>query len=50
MRKLAKFDLTKAELLMIFNLRPKDAAALDPIIEEAENRFNEGSWRRYWLR
>lgn len=41
MRKLAKFDLTKAELLMIFNLRPKDAAALDPIIEEAENRFNE---------
>lgn len=26
---------------MIFNLRPKDAGALDPIIEEAENRFNE---------
>ncbi|KAF2458686.1 RNA polymerase Rpb4-domain-containing protein [Lineolata rhizophorae] len=38
--RLEKFNLTKAELLMILNLRPK-FSALDPIIEEADVRFSE---------
>jgi len=39
--RLSKYNLTKSEVLMIFNLRPKDAMALDVIVEEADDRFSE---------
>ena len=38
---LKKFELTKAELVMILNLAPKDAVALDVIIEELDTRLPE---------
>lgn len=41
MTRLSKYNLTKSEILMIFNLRPKDAMALDVIVEEADERFSE---------
>jgi len=39
--RLSKYNLTKSEVLMIFNLRPKDAMGLDVIVEEADDRFSE---------
>jgi len=41
MTRLSKYNLTKSEVLMIFNLRPGDAMALDVIVEEADDRFTE---------
>ncbi|KAI9846666.1 MAG: hypothetical protein M1837_003721 [Sclerophora amabilis] len=38
---LQPFDLTKAELLMIINLRPSNLTILDTIIEEMDERFTE---------
>jgi hypothetical protein len=37
---LQPFALTKAELLMILNVRPTTAAALDVVVEEADMRFS----------
>ena len=36
-----KYRITKAEYLMLFNLRPKNLAELEVIIEEASTRFGE---------
>ncbi len=41
LEKLASYDLTKGELLMIFNLRPASSAALNACIAEYEERFYE---------
>lgn len=41
MDRLSEWPLTKAELLMVFNLRPTDVTALSTIVEEAETRFDE---------
>ncbi|KAI9810630.1 MAG: hypothetical protein M1832_001229 [Thelocarpon impressellum] len=38
---LQPFDLTKAELLMILNLRPLSLGVLDTIIEEMDSRFDD---------
>ncbi|KAI9756003.1 MAG: hypothetical protein M4579_004048 [Chaenotheca gracillima] len=38
---LEPFDLTKAELLMILNLRPLDVTALDTLVEEIDDRFTQ---------
>jgi hypothetical protein len=40
---LAEFNLTKAELLMILNLRPQEAVFLDIIVEECDSRLDEGA-------
>lgn len=37
-KRLKKFDLVKSEVLMLVNLKPRDAAFLDCIIEELDNR------------
>ncbi|KAI9800212.1 MAG: hypothetical protein M1825_004196 [Sarcosagium campestre] len=39
---LEPYELTKAELLMILNLRPESPGVLDTIIEEMEERFADG--------
>jgi len=39
MQKLRKFELTKAEILMIMNLRPTKPESLNTIVEEFETRF-----------
>jgi hypothetical protein len=39
LEKLRKFDLTKAEILMIMNLRPTKPESLNTIVEEFETRF-----------
>ena len=39
--RLNKFRLTKAELMMILNLRPGDLNLLDAIIEECDDRYSE---------
>ncbi|KAK8157917.1 hypothetical protein BKA80DRAFT_178018, partial [Phyllosticta citrichinensis] len=39
--KVAGFAIEKAELLMIFNLRPKSLAELDTIMEELDSRYDE---------
>lgn len=36
-----KYRITKAEYVMLFNLRPKNLAELEVIIEEASTRFGE---------
>ncbi len=41
MQALQPYDLTKAELLMIINLRPDNAGVLDCIVEELDQRFSE---------
>jgi len=38
---LAQYDLTKAELLMILNLRPQNSSVLDVVVEELDDRFSE---------
>ncbi|MCJ1305089.1 hypothetical protein MMC08_007903 [Hypocenomyce scalaris] len=38
--RLKPYDLTKAELLMILNLRPMDMGLLDCVIEECDMRFS----------
>ncbi|MCJ1364351.1 hypothetical protein MMC16_003461 [Acarospora aff. strigata] len=38
---LKPYDLTKAELLMILNLRPDNPGVLDCIVEELDQRFSE---------
>ncbi|KAB2578693.1 hypothetical protein DIS24_g3096 [Lasiodiplodia hormozganensis] len=37
----AGFEIEKAEMLMIFNLRPKSLAELDTIMEELDGRYDE---------
>ncbi|EKG11988.1 RNA polymerase II Rpb4 [Macrophomina phaseolina MS6] len=37
----AGFEIEKAEMLMIFNLRPKSLAELDTIMEELDSRYDE---------
>jgi len=39
LERLRPYDLTKAEFIMIMNLRPKHVAALHTVIEEMEERF-----------
>lgn len=39
---LRPYHLTKAELLMILNLRPQNVGVLDTIIEEMDDRFKNG--------
>ncbi|KAI9811770.1 MAG: hypothetical protein M1827_005315 [Pycnora praestabilis] len=39
---LKPYDLTKAELLMILNLRPDGVGVLDCVVEEMEIRLDEG--------
>ncbi|KAB1218118.1 DNA-directed RNA polymerase III subunit rpc9 [Morella rubra] len=36
-----KYDLAKAEMLNIINVRPSSAVEIYPIIEECENRFGD---------
>lgn len=43
---LQPFDLTKAELLMILNLRPQSVGVLDTIVEEMESRFDDSEQER----
>ncbi len=38
---LRPYDLTKAEMIMLLNLRPNTVALLDVIIEELDARFSE---------
>ncbi|ROT43520.1 hypothetical protein SODALDRAFT_319952 [Sodiomyces alkalinus F11] len=40
-RRLHPYDLAKGELIMIFNLRPANVVALNTILEEMSDRFNE---------
>jgi hypothetical protein len=39
--KLHPYDLSKGEMIMIFNIRPVSIAALNTIIEDMEERFDE---------
>ena len=39
MQRLERFKLTKAELLMVLNLRPRDPGLLDAVVEECDDRF-----------
>ncbi|KAH6695836.1 HRDC-like protein [Plectosphaerella plurivora] len=39
--KLHPYDLSKGEMIMVFNLRPGSIAALNTIIEDMEERFDE---------
>lgn len=39
--RLHPFDLSKGEMIMVFNLRPASIAALSTIIEDMEERFDE---------
>lgn len=41
LKALQRYDLAKAELLMILNLRPQSEAVLHSILEEFDDRFNE---------
>ena len=36
---LQEYDLTKAEFMMIINLRPETVAVLDAVVEELDARF-----------
>ncbi|KAI9885073.1 MAG: hypothetical protein M1823_003128 [Watsoniomyces obsoletus] len=38
---LRPYDLTKAEMMMLLNLRPNTVALLDVVIEELDARFSE---------
>jgi hypothetical protein len=42
LRALEKFKLTKAELIMMVNLRPTELGLLDAVVEELDERFDEG--------
>lgn len=42
LKALREYELTKAELLMILNLRPDNAGVLDCVVEELDQRFSEG--------
>ncbi|MCJ1391294.1 hypothetical protein MMC18_004157 [Xylographa bjoerkii] len=39
LQRLKKYDLSKAELLMLMNLRPRDLGLLDCVVEECDERF-----------
>ncbi|KAL3505981.1 hypothetical protein ACH5RR_031363 [Cinchona calisaya] len=41
MEKCKIYDLAKAEILNIINIRPSSAAEIDPIIEECDARYGE---------
>ena len=41
MQRLKPFKLTKAEMLMIVNLRPSDPILLDCVVVDLEDRFTE---------
>ncbi|KZF25281.1 hypothetical protein L228DRAFT_236396 [Xylona heveae TC161] len=41
MSALEPYDLTKAEMLMIFNIRPESQGVLDTIVEELDMRLDE---------
>ena len=41
MERLRPYDLTKAEMLMIMNIRPTRADVLNAIVEELETRFDQ---------
>ncbi|KAL6715284.1 hypothetical protein ACLMJK_007549 [Lecanora helva] len=41
-KRLEPYKLTKAETLAIINLRPKDPSLLDCVVEECDERFDEG--------
>ena len=43
---LQPYSLTKAELLMIFDLRPQSEAVLHSIVEEFDDRFDESACDR----
>ncbi|KAG7125205.1 DNA-directed RNA polymerase III subunit rpc9 like protein [Verticillium longisporum] len=40
-QRLHPYELAKGEMIMIFNLRPASASALNTIIEDMEDRFDE---------
>ncbi|MCJ1432375.1 hypothetical protein MMC27_001731 [Xylographa pallens] len=40
--RLRPYDLSKAELLMLVNLRPRDLGLLDCVVEECDERFGAG--------
>ena len=40
MQRLKPYGLTKGELLMVLNLRPRDLGFLDCVVEECDERFN----------
>lgn len=40
------YQLTKAEALMMLNLRPRELGLLDCVIEECDLRFDEGQQER----
>jgi hypothetical protein len=40
-QRLAPYNLTKAEMMMIVNLRPHNAILLDCVVEECDERFSE---------
>ncbi|KAM0608544.1 hypothetical protein ACHAP1_002812 [Verticillium nonalfalfae] len=40
-QRLHPYELAKGEMMMIFNLRPASASALNTIIEDMEDRFDE---------
>jgi len=42
LKALREYELTKAELVMILNLRPDNAGVLDCVVEELDQRFSEG--------
>ncbi|KAL6327680.1 hypothetical protein AAG906_022620 [Vitis piasezkii] len=42
LEKCKKYDLAKAEILNIINIRPASPVEIDPIIEESEKRMGEG--------
>ncbi|KAI8970166.1 HRDC-like protein [Mycotypha africana] len=41
LNQMSPYNLTKAERLMLLNLRPKDLVGVYLVIEECEERFNE---------
>lgn len=41
LKKLRPYELAKGELVMILNLRPASVAALNTIIEDMTDRFND---------
>ena len=39
-KRLKQFELTKAEVLMVLNLRPRDPVLLDLVVEECDGRLS----------
>jgi hypothetical protein len=39
--RLRPYDLTKGEMVMLFNLRPSSVAALNTVIEDMSDRFQD---------